>query len=267
MIKSKEEFLSQKKPLLEDKEIWEIIEKWEKLLDIKEIPKRVFIKNTPRLENGSLAKVGLLKDNTGYGIRLSYSASKLELIHELGHIWLDKKTDTMNASELISKLKNPKIFRFINVFTDILVNYNLSKFPEFNQLIQKEIVKSLNYHIEGDIFNCFAYYLYYFINYKFLLSLLGIYVHNIRDNLMYCKSRILNEALLEKIVFPIESFDKLDEKLRRFTDIKDSLDSTVISEYIYEVLITLPFWSKETIKKQIDLKFNLKKIIKNKVNK
>lgn len=186
-------------------------------------------------------------------------------IHELGHIYLWKLTnhlDIIKSRKLIIN-KNPittKINHLENVLLDCFVNYNLYEFEEFKKLFLFECIDNLNriYHFNNNqLDKILQFYIYWYIIYNFIIEkeVKDHYEKQIKDVLKPFKKEIMRKSSFNQ-----KFFLRLNAKLNKFNQIKETKKIRTIINFIYEVLGIFPYWSKTQLLEQLNLIFHLKEV-------
>lgn len=172
------------------------------------------------------SKIHWDRKNNRYIIRLNTDGGEMDLIHELGHIWLGQIYNNM-------KLAHGSKHIIVGLaMKDNFVNYHLSKnFEEFYQLKAKDLKEYLN-----GIFDKTCMFDEYLRTY--LLSYIHYYyIFNPNDKervLPYIKANLktLRDFMIKKNPkLTYRWFQALDTLLNRFRKIKDIRDSNVYYEY------------------------------------
>ncbi len=211
-----------------------ILSKWVNKLNLNNIPIEFIYTNNNTFENGLCSYDFNAKK---YRIFITPNSDKETYIHELGHIYFDKLTNALNYYQ-----KNPfKNIYIRNSIEDGFVNYNLSKFNEFYDLINENIGRSkpINYLIKSFSLNrLLGGYIYDYLHWNFILKPKdrNLQKEIIDYNLNIYQKAILIRAKQEKIKFNQKDLFKLRIILNQFPKIKDLRDYKILKKYEDQVL-------------------------------
>lgn len=194
--------------------------------------------------------------------------SEFLIIHELGHIhFAIKKSGYIYFA--LPPPPNPKLDRslgnLINNLLDCFINHNLSEFEEFYPFIRQnnffylDHLKNFQKQIEGteNLFTLLEWYLLFYIEFKFILKKEDYKKRNQEINSLL---KILKSNLLNFNHFSENNINKLSKCLDKFNEEKNEIRVVRIISYFIYVLLKINFWTKEELKKQMNLFFpNFKK--------
>ena len=174
--------------------------------------------------------------------------NKTTIIHELGHLYLAQVYNNMGLIKHGNTKENYKeeIKIYWNGLIDPFVDYHLSKFEEYNRLLNKQYAKPQRLPNRSTFLNYMVKYLLFYLEYKFVVKhtqYIIPYLNKIRKNIIRtCPSGRK---------FTWKKFQDLDRELNRFKDIRDIKDSKLITDFVIRVLNVLGFWKPEFIKEFI----------------
>ncbi|MFX1363683.1 MAG: hypothetical protein ACFFCE_09255 [Promethearchaeota archaeon] len=195
-----------------------------------------------------------------WGIYLLPSDNDFTPIHELGHIFLTKKTDYMYFAG--SGIKKNKIFEglflILNHLLDCFVDYNLIQFKGLYELyiddahLWKDAKNKGN--IKGEPINIVHSYktiIGYYLSLKIIDKMKNHeYFISVKNYLRKAKRFIQKFYPNNKF-----NFQSLEQKLDEFDKIKDTKDPKVIINFFYKILYEISIWNKREIQSQMKLLF------------
>lgn len=252
MIKNFDEYIQAGFLSKEEKTL--ILLKWKEILGLEQIPINFFFPSnkpgelTINEKYEALGGCGYDSLRGYYGIVMAPEANKFILIHELGHIYLDKITNCLYKDITDRGCYLPEIFYFKNVVIDSFVNYQLYQISYFKPIYLEEmkyrwlISPKLSFkHILRhylDIYLC-----YHFIIGKVYRANLNICNHNLRrtKNMLRAKG----DGKYKKPIW--EKLNRLDIHLNKFDKIKNTRDYNQIRYFIMKGLKILDLWPQEEL--------------------
>ena len=195
-----------------------------------------------------------------WGIYLLPSDNDFTPIHELGHIFLAKKTNYIYFAR--SGIKSEKIFEglllILNNLLDCFVDYNLIQVKGLYELYiddahlwkgakQKSKIKGKPIDLVHSYKTLIGYY----------LSLKIIDKEKNRTYFIGIKNYLRRAKKFIQKTFPNIKFNfqSLEEKLDQFDKIKDTKDPEKIINFFYNILYEISLWKESDIQKQIKLLF------------
>lgn len=198
-------------------------------------------------------------------INIKYPPQKYSIIHELGHLYLAKEVKDIRIIKNYYPLS-----QFMNMRTlfygimDAFVNYKLCKFDEFYsyflnkyplnkiRMAPENILKSMAFFEILDNYNLV------YLEFNFILRDKDKFQRINEKKLSLKKMRrdILAKASEENIRFSYQNFQRLDNKLNTFNQIKDSLSFDKIINFMIEILNILNVWKESDIREQFNFMFN-----------
>ncbi len=206
-------------------------------------------------------------ENNHWIIEYNHYHPIYELVHELGHIFINKKTNYIHlAQQPKASIKDQieKVFNYSNHLIDCFVDNNLSNFAEIYILYVdylKEIINGIkNIGLNSEFYELLGGFLKFYISCNFILKIEDKeqLQNNIEAALINLRDIILRKSNNNKKVGLI---DYLNEKnlleiknyLNNFNAIKDSDDNSVIKDFVYNTLSLIPFLKNDNL----DDKFKL----------
>ncbi len=234
-----------------------IIEQWRVILGLTQIPiKFHFIIDVGDIpfykEKGKLGFCGYGIKDQKYHIVLTPEANHYIIIHELGHIYLDKITNNLYAKFIPAKNWEQEIYLFKNGIVDSFTNYHLFQFYQFGQIYLENINNNWYISPKGNFGNILEFYIKTYLCYNFILREID------RGELLDCNTnlqrtkRILSIKGENMFNRPIkENLNRLDTHLDQFGKIKDTQDHIQIKKFIISGLKIVGLWPKEKVAKHI----------------
>ncbi len=220
-----------------------IIEKWVNKLELYDY--HLYIVLREGINHSQIVWVPPLKAFTIYWKK---PLKKNTIIHELGHLYLAQVYNNMGLIKHGNTEENyeEEIKIYWNGLIDPFVDYHLSKFEEYNRLLNKKYAKTQKLPNRSTFRNYMVKYLLFYLEYKFVVKhtqYIIPYLNRIRKNIIRtCPSGR---------DFDMEKFLYLDRELNKFKDIKHIEDSKVIIDFTTKVLNVLDFWEPSVIEKFI----------------
>ena len=216
--------------------------------------------------NNNKSSATELKNNL-WKIEYNHYHPIFELAHELGHIFLYKKTNYIYYAKQPDpsiRTQIEKVFNYSNHLLDCFVDYNISNFTELYVLYVdyiKEIINGMKrIGADPEFYQLLGGYLKFFISSHYILkneekkqlkSNIEEALTNLR-NVVLKKSKInknygSSDHLIEQNLLEIEN------SLKNFNVIKDTTDNSEINNFIYNTLKLIPFLDNNNL----DEKFKL----------
>ena len=254
-----------------------VITKWIEKLGLSDQPFRIVFDdpNNPQMKgDGSVAWNG-----KEWEVQCKYM-HKYIIIHEIGHVYLHK---ILNQFEFVKEDASRVTFRthietkiigLISCFEDFLVDYNLSRFPEFyniiaNYFINFERIPNIISMAHG-INDPLHLYINTFLNFR---SILRDKERSQIEGVCKLHLKELRKIIIEKYKKQNKklTFDKFDAKLLEFDEIKDLSEligerseakildkNNEIVRYYYDVIKSLGLYNANVIKKALRIKLGVK---------
>jgi hypothetical protein len=195
-----------------------------------------------------------------WGIYLLPSDNNFTPIHELGHIFLAKKSNYVYFARSGIKSNNifEGLFSIVNHLLDCFVDYNLIQFKGLYELYIEDthLWKGAKKKgkIEGKPINIVHSYktlIGYYLSSKIINEKKNReYLINIKNYLR--KAKRLIQKFYPNIRF---NFQSLEQKLDNFDKIKDTKDPGVIINFFYRIICETSIWKKSEIQQQMKLLF------------
>lgn len=209
----------------------------------------------------SLGCFGFLHEDQCWFIACNEKINQQILIHEIGHIYLDK---CLNCLELFKESENiqgcnKEISWFFNYLVDCFNDYHLCKFLEYKRLFDRDHVSKLRRGIASTIdvslSHFLSFYLFSYITYKSIITekIRVELEFEINDLLIRLRSHIIKKSKITGKEISQKFFIKLNIKLNNFEKVKDTKDFKTLVKFAYEVLSIIPFWSKKELLEQLSL--------------
>ncbi|MHA1426723.1 MAG: hypothetical protein ACTSQI_12120 [Candidatus Helarchaeota archaeon] len=202
---------------------------------------------------------------------IEYICRKVDysIIHEFGHIFLVKITKYLyfarTALELrkINEIIESKGFEYLNLeqrnlvimwdysnsIIDSFVDYNafnnIANFYPFYLTHIDKMLSWLEMEVrDADLHHFLTAYTLFYLGFRYILKIEHFKSRQKRiDNFL---GRLI-ENIVKKSALTIESFQKINRKLDYFNYIKSTQNPEKILRFIFEVLIELKLWDKNTI--------------------
>jgi len=207
------------------------------------------------------------KENNHWKIEYNHYHPIYELAHELGHIFVYKKTNFIRfAQEPEASISDQieKVFYYSNHLIDCFIDYNLSNFIEIYTLYVdyiKEIINGMkNVDTNSEFYELLGGFLKFYISCRFILKSeeKEHLQNNIEEALTNLGNVILRKSYNNKNLGLI---DYLNEKnlleiknyLNNFDVIKDTDDNSVIKNFVYNTLNLIPFIEDDNLDKKFRL--------------
>ncbi|HEC39606.1 hypothetical protein LCGC14_0498190 [marine sediment metagenome] len=199
-----------------------------------------------------------------WGIYILPSDNDFTPIHELGHLFLAKKSNYVYFAR--SGVKSNNIFSgillIVNHLIDCFVDYNLIQFEGIYELYIDDahlwICAKKKGKIEGkpiDIAHSYKALIGYYLSSKIINE------RKNREHFINVKNYLRKSKKLIQRSFPNIrfNFQSLEQKLDDFDKIKNTKDPTVILNFVYNILSEVSIWKESDIQQQMKLLFpNLK---------
>jgi len=207
------------------------------------------------------------KENNHWKIEYNHYHPIYELAHELGHIFLFKKTNYIHfALQPDASIKNQieKVFNYSNHLIDCFIDYHLSNFTEI-YLIYVDYIKEIINGMKGigikpEFYKLLGGFLKFYISCHYILKNeeKEELQSNIEDALINIENVILRKSNYNRNLGLIDFLSKEDlleirNSLNKFDIIKDSDDNSIIKNFIYNTLKLIPFLENDNL----DIKFQL----------
>ncbi|NVM44105.1 MAG: hypothetical protein HWN79_04220 [Candidatus Lokiarchaeota archaeon] len=208
-----------------------------------------------------------LKENNHWKIEYNHYHPIYELIHELGHIFIYKKTDYIHfAQQPEASISDQieKVFYYSNHLIDCFVDYNLSNFTEI-YVSYVDYIKEIMNGMKGidtnhEFYELLGGFLKFYISCRYILKNeeKGQLQINIEEALTNLENVILRKSNNNKNLGLI---DYLNEKnlleiktlLNNFDVIKDTDDNSVIKNFVYNIFKLIPFMENDNLTKKFKL--------------
>lgn len=187
-------------------------------------------------------------------ITIFQNSCKKSLIHEFGHILLEKKLNFRSIGEHYDKT----IFNYCNHLIDSFVDYELCNYQKYYKILKNLRLEDLDkiYPKDKDIIIDISYYFLYYIQLNYILK---------SDDKKYIKTKILKFLnIIEELIikkdnkFTIEKLNQLKDILDHFNIIKDTKELSDHRKFIFEVINHLQLYEEKYLKKQLEMVFNTK---------
>ena len=207
------------------------------------------------------------KENNHWKIEYNHYNPIYELSHELGHIFLYKKTNYIQFAEQPEpsiRDQIEKVFNYSNYLIDCFIDYNLSNFPEIYVLYIyyiKEIINGMRgIDTNQEFYKLLGGFLKYYISFYFILKNeeKEHLQNNIEEALINLENVILRKSNNSKnlgLIDYLNSHDlrEIKNSLNKFESIKDTDDNTVIKNFVYESLKLIPFLENDNLENKFKL--------------
>ena len=207
------------------------------------------------------------KENKLWIIEYNHYHPIYELTHELGHIFIYKKTNYIHfAQQPEASIRNQieKVFDYSNHLIDCFVDYNLSNFTEiYASYVDyiKEIINGIkSIDTNHEFYELLGGFLKFYISCHFILKNeeKEQLQNNIEEALSNLGNVILRKSNNNKNLGLIDYLNEknlleIKNSLNNFDVIKDTDDNSVIKNFIYNILKLIPFIENNNL----DNKFNL----------
>ena len=207
------------------------------------------------------------KENNHWKIEYNHYNPIYELSHELGHIFLYKKTNYIHfAQQPEPSIRDQieKVFNYSNHLIDCFIDYNLSNFPEIYVLYIDYIKKIINgmrgIDTNQEFYKLLGGFLKYYISCYFILKNeeKEQLQNNIEEALINLENVILRKSNNSKNLGLIDYLNSDDlreikNSLNKFESIKDTDDNTVIKNFVYESLKLIPFLENDNLENKFKL--------------
>lgn len=192
-------------------------------------------------------------DNNCWNIEYCDLGVDFLLIHELGHIFLAKKTNYLYFT-----IKQPRfneisfdIWWYHNAVIDSFVNYRLSQHEEINSLYIYYINEVLTRNIiPSELYKHIGGYIEYYLAFNYILQererneFLGQY-NNFINILRNKIQRVLNLSN--------EYFNQIDQSLNQFLEIRPTYDKNEIKAFDFDILKLFYLDNEEVLIDNFDL--------------
>jgi len=225
--------------------------------DIKKVlslqDEKIIIKESPYTYN---AELDWNKDSRCWEIHLKIPVEdKFPIIHEVGHIYLAKKTSCLQFARPphIGSPSITDLLPLINNLLDDFVNYNISQFkplyPYYRLTMLKFLGNTFIINIKNftDSILLITYYFLLFVDFNFILR------ERDRNKYQNKISRVLNT--LEKLIIRLSENTDLKgikDELIKFQQIRVTNDKKDIFNFFVIVLASIGIWEKSSITQQIE---------------
>ena len=208
-----------------------------------------------------------LKENNYWKIEYNYCHPIYELCHELGHIFLYKKTNYIyfaQQPEPSIRDQIEKVFDYSNHLIDCFIDYNISDFPEIYVLYLdyiKEIINGMRgINTNQEFYRLLGGFLKFYISCYFILKNeeKEQLQNNIEEALINLENIILRKSDNNKNLGLIDYLNSDDlreikNSLNKFESIKKTVDNTVIKNFVYENLKLIPFLENDNLENKFKL--------------
>jgi len=207
------------------------------------------------------------KENNYWKIEYNHYNPLYELAHELGHLFSYKKTNYIYFAlqpEASIKSQIEKVFNYSNHLIDCFVDYNLSNFTE-NYLLYVDYIKDIINGMKGiginpEFYKLLGGFLKYYISCHYILKNeeKQQLQSNIEGALINLESVIIKKSNYNRKIGSIDYISEanlleIKNSLIKFNDIKETDDSSVIKNFVYNILKLIPFLENDNL----DNKFKL----------
>ncbi len=235
------------------------LSRYKEILSISE-ENIIFVKN-PYITHQ--AELGFDSSSRSWVVNFNITQSEFPFIHELGHIYFAKiKTRYMHFAlpppphlEL-----NRRIGDLMGNLLDCFVNYNLSVFKEIYPIIQQNDFEYLDNLRQfqtkigsiNDLNTLLGWYILFYLDFRFILKKED---RDIKNQEIYSFLEILRSQIYNFTDFNRNNMIKLTKSLNKFEKAKIEIQHVRIIYFIYNTLLSIKLWSKEELKKQIEIFF------------
>lgn len=245
---------------LTDEEKVNVLEVWAKKLSINPSELNVTGVLKPIEETGFLYRTASVSWNSQrkcWDLTFYQLADEKALIHELGHITLEKVLNFRLSENSIDL----KIFFCIDQLIDCFNDYRLSKFPEYYLLLKKIRIMDLSKKpsLNEEIIVYIGFYLFYYIELNFVLKSEDKNQSSpkIKNLLIILKNLIKKKSKHRNKDIDSKKIENLTKVLKTFEVLKDSNNFKDIKVFILNVLSEIGLWEKLYIHQQLDIVFSL----------
>ncbi len=237
---------------LSNKEKEQVLNKWKDKLGIPNTELSFQGHLIPFLEENGMFKSAQTEwdnENKKWIIRIFENTCKKSLIHEYGHILLEKKLKFRSFGEEIDKT----IFHYCNYIIDSFADYELCKYQEYYQLIKNLRVEDLEkpFPENNDIKTDLGFYFLYYTQLNHLLK--ENEKRGINTKITNFLSKI--ENLIAQKDKNLKNLEQLKALLDKFTKVKDSNNILDLRSYIFAIINHLHYFEEKFLKTQLDMIF------------
>ena len=185
-------------------------------------------------------------------ITIFQKSCKKSLIHEFGHILLEKKLNFRSFGEN----HDETIFSICNNLIDSFADYELCKYQEYYNLLKNVRLEDLDkiYPEDGGAITDISFFFLYYIQLNYILK---------NDDKKEVQSKIskmlkkIEELIIEKdSKFTLKNLNQLKDILNKFNNIKDTNEISELRRFIFDVINHLRLYEETYLKKQLEMIFN-----------
>lgn len=210
-------------------------------------------------------RIKYIPNEQTFRIQIKYPNRRFSIVHELGHLYLAKQVNNIKLVVSANPDSNLMDIRVLLYgMMDGFVNYNLIKFEEFYEyfLETHQIGKFLYLHDETQkdfsFFEVLDKFIMLIIEYEHIIKnpdrVLRIEGRN--KSFKFFRELVLKKAREENIRFSYQKIQSLQNSLKRFSLIKDSLSFNIILNFMFMILKKLKLWDEKDIKKLFQQMFS-----------
>ncbi len=230
-----------------------LFEKWRNRLGLQNQPMGVLYEGKG---DNQFSKSGIAwhPHYNKWEIQYKYPQDDFIIIHELGHLYLALELGDIGFLKH-DLFEGNDLTVIVNVINDQFVNYRLSKFGDFYEILAKKAIdfvknRRINDKPEISLSVYIRLYFQLYLQFNFILNskdkkgletIAKNHFKNIRG-ILFKKYKAKN------IKFFHQNFQKLDAQLNKFRVVKDTKNSQDVVTFFYDTLYLLKLWDPAFIK-------------------